>query len=356
MLSPSQLEATVDRIAEAQGADGMVPWYGGGHGDPWNHVEAAMALTLGGRGPEAERAFDWLARTQGADGSWANYYLEGEVLDNRRDTNVCAYVATGTWHRYLATGDHGFLESVFPVVDAAVGFALRLQQPGGEVLWCVEPDGSSGAYALLTASSSIYLSLRCAIACAEAVGRPRPEWELAAGRLAHALSSRPRAFAPKQRFAMDWYYPVLCGAVGAERARSRLARGWPTFVMDGRGVRCVSDQPWATTAETAECALAFAACGLTQEAHLLLDWAQHLRAGDGSYWTGCVYPQSVHFPPGERSTYSAAAVVLAHHALSGRGPAALMFQGDGLPHGLPHGLLLDSVLASDAGTDPAQHA
>ena len=352
MLSRAQLAATVERIAEAQQGDGMVPWYRGGWGDPWNHVEAAMALTLGGRRREAERAYLWLARTQGADGSWGNYYLDGAVVDRRRDTNACAYVAAGTWHHYLATADAGFLEAMFAVVERAVGFSLGLQQPGGEVLWCLEPHGGPGSYALLTASSSIYLSLRCAIAAAEALDRARPEWELAAGRLAHAVSRRPHAFEPKHRFAMDWYYPVLCGAVGGEEARTRLMEGWPTFVMDGLGVRCVSDQPWVTTAETAESALAFAGCGLVEEAGLLLGWAHHLRQPDGSYWTGCVHPQGVHFPCDERSTYSAAAVVLAHHGLFGAGPAAALFRPGSLPRGL---VLSESLAVSDAGGDPAHH-
>ncbi len=352
MLSRSQVAATVERIAKAQQPDGMVPWYRGGWGDPWNHVEAAMALSLGGRRTEVERAYRWLARTQAADGSWANYYLNGAVADRRRDTNVCAYVAVGTWQHYLATADVGFLEAMFAVVERALAFALGLQQPGGEVLWCVEPEGTAGAYALLTASSSIYLSLRCAIAAAEALGRPRPEWELAAGRLAHAVSRRPFAFEPKDRFAMDWYYPVLCGAVGGEEGRSRLMEGWPTFVMDGLGVRCVSDQPWVTTAETAECALAFAGCGLAEEAALLLDWAHRLRHPDGSYWTGCVYPQAVPFPCDERTTYSAAAVVLAHHGLLGAGPAAALFRKDSLPRGL---ILSEPLACSDAGGHPSHH-
>ena len=353
VLGPAQVRHTVERIAEAQRPDGMLPWYPGGHGDPWNHVEAAMALTLGGRTTEAHRAYEWLAGSQEADGSWCNHYLDGAVLDRRRDTNVSAYVAAGTWQHYLATGDGGFLEYMFPVVEAAVGFALRLQQPGGEVLWCIEPDGSAGRYALLTASSSIYFSLRCAIAAAEALGRSRPDWELAAGRLAHAVSCRPHAFEPKHRFAMDWYYPVLCGAVGGEEARDRLRDGWATFVMDGLGVRCVSDQPWVTTAETAECAVALQACGLTGEASLLLTWAHHLRQSDGSYWTGCVYPQAAHFPCDERSTYSAAAVVIAHHTLFAPDPGAALFR----PASLPRGLVLGRPLAtSDAGADPAQHS
>lgn len=353
MLSPAQVATTVDSIAEVQRPDGMIPWYPGGHGDPWNHVEAAMALTAGTRYGDAERAYGWLAGTQEPDGSWCNYYRDGVAVDRRRDTNVCAYVATGAWHHYAATSDRRFLAATFEMVEAAFDFVLRFQQPGGEVLWCLEPDGTAGRYALLAASSSIYLSLRCAVAAAETLEHPRPDWELAAGRLAHAIAFRPHAFEPKHRFAMDWYYPVLCGSIVGRAARGRLRQGWPTFVMDGRGVRCVSDQPWVTSAETAECSIALTTCGLYDEAALLLAWGERLRGPEGSYWTGCVYPEGVHFPGDERSTYSAAAVVLAQDAVYGRGRAADLFRGVGLPRGLvlPEG----PFVASDAGANPAQH-
>src|SRR5207248_213586 len=77
ILSPSETAATVDSIARIQLHDGMIPWFPGGHCDPWNHVEAAMALTLGGRVAEAERAYGWLAATQHPSGAWFNYYLVG---------------------------------------------------------------------------------------------------------------------------------------------------------------------------------------------------------------------------------------------------------------------------------------
>ena len=348
MLSPAQVAESGARIAEVQAGGGMVPWFEGGPGDPWNHVEAAMALTAAGRVDDAKRAYAWLARTQERGGWWRNRYVHGTVLDPLRDTNLCAYVATGTWHHYLSTGDVRFLEAMSPVVEAAVEFVLGLQQPGGEVLWCVGPDGRPGPFALLAASSSIHVSLRCAVAIAGALGRHRPDWELAAGRLAHAVAHRPCAFEPKHRYAMDWYYPVLCGAVGGEAGRARMAQGWPTFVMDGLGVRCVSDRPWVTSAETAECSLACSACGMDEEAGLLLSWVGHLRAPDGSYWTGRVFPEGVDFPLAERSTYSAAAVLLAQETLVGSGPAAAMFRGVGLPGGL----LTEPALCSDAGAGP----
>jgi len=62
-LSALEVAATAGWIASVQLPSGMIPWYPGGHADPWNHVEAAMALSLTGRRAEAERAFDWLSAT-----------------------------------------------------------------------------------------------------------------------------------------------------------------------------------------------------------------------------------------------------------------------------------------------------
>jgi hypothetical protein len=334
LLTSAEMVMTTDTIAEIQLPTGMIPWFPGGHADPWNHVEAAMALALAGRRPEAERAYEWLVDTQHDDGSWCTYYLADGIEEARRDTNVCAYIATGVWHHYLLTGDDGFLVTLWPVVERAIEFVLSLQEASGELLWSLDADGTRGRYALLTGSSSASFSLRCAIAIAEHLGNERPEWELAAGRLAHTVAYREEAFEPKRRWAMDWYYPVLCGALTGEAARARIAERWQEFVLDGVGVRCVSDSHWVTAAETSELVMALDAIGMVEEAGALLGWTRHLRHTDGSYWTGCVHPQCVRFPGGERSTYTAAAVVLATHALTGTGPTAGLFRGEGLPTGL----------------------
>ncbi|MBA3654691.1 MAG: prenyltransferase [Actinobacteria bacterium] len=335
MLSPAERAATALTIVADQQPDGLILWSPGGHADPWNHVEAAMALSLLEHRVEAERAYEWLARNQHRDGAWFNYYWADRVKDERRDTNVIAYAAVGVWHHFLLHKDTAFLEDMFAMVDAAIRYVLDLQQDTGEVLWCREPDGvTPGEYGLLTGSSSIYLSLRCAIAIAERVGDERPDWELAAGSLAHAIRRRPEVFADKSRWAMDWYYPVLCGALTGSDGRARLRDGWNEFVMPERGVRCVADRPWVTAAETAECVMALDAAGLDVEARTLFDWVQRYRYHDGAYWTGCVYPNGEYFPGDERSSYTAAAVLLADEALDGVSPTAGLFRGEGLPAGL----------------------
>jgi hypothetical protein len=345
ILSATEVLATAHSIAEVQRPDGMIPWFPGGHCDPWNHVEAAMALSVCGLTAEAERAYRWLADNQLADGSWFNYYLAEGVKDSRLDTNVCAYIAAGLWHHHLVTGEHELLRRLWPAMERALDFVLRWQQPDGSVRWSLDPAGRPEGYALLTGSSSIYHSLLCGVAAAERLGKDRPDWELAAGRLGHAVAHHPTAFAPKEEFAMDWYYPMLSGALGGERGRDRMAQHWDTFVMEGLGVRCVSTNDWVTAAETAECVLALDGLGMEEAAHQLLADAQGLRLPDGSYWTGMVYPDEVSFPGGERTTYTAAAMILAADALSNTSPAAGLFRGEGLPAGLD---LAESQCTGDA--------
>jgi hypothetical protein len=325
ILTADDVAATIDSIAAEQLPSGLIPWARGVHGDAWNHTEAVMALALGGRWRETERAYDWLLGNQRADGSWHQYYLGDMVEEAKLDANICAYPAAGVWHQWLLTGDRGFIETMWPMVERAIDFVLDLQTPRGEIRWARHVDGTAWPFALLTGSSSISHSLRCAIALAEELGRERPDWELSAASLVRTIRHAPEAFQPKERWAMDWYYPVLAGAVLWQDARDRLDDGWDRFVLEGRGVRCVSDRPWVTAAENCECALALLAAERPDQARRLFEWAQALRADDGSYFTGIVFPQEVHFPDAERSTYTAAAVVLAADALSRTSPASGLF-------------------------------
>ena len=134
--------------------------------------------------------------------------------------------------------------------------------------------------------------------------------------MADMIVEHPDEFEPKNRWAMDWYYPVLTGAMVGEEAKARLADGWPMFAMEGLGIRCVSDEPWVTASETAECALAFAAIGDVSTAADLLRWTRTHRRDGGSYWTGIVYPDHLVFPFDEHTSYTAAAVLLAVDAIT----------------------------------------
>ena len=353
-LAPEEIGQTAAWIASLQLPSGMIPWYRGGHADPWNHVEATMALAAGGRWAEVERAFDWLARHQLADGSWCTFYLADGVIEPRRDPNVGAYVATGAWWCWQLSGDDGILAELWPMLARGISWCLRYQRQGGEIAWSVGPDGAIGTFALLAATSSFQHSLRSAARVAEVLGHEREAetWSTAAGRAAEAVAERPGSFEPKDRWAMDWYYPVLSGAVVGHPARRRMLERWSEMVLDGLGVRCVADQSWVTAAETAECAMATARAGMRAEAEGLLAWTTHLRAGDGSYWTGCVHPECVRFPGGQKSTYSAAAVLIADHVLYLRSEAAAIFAGPPQAAGSPSTRSAAKISLADLRPEP----
>ncbi|EFC86660.1 hypothetical protein [Frankia sp. EUN1f] len=75
-----------------------------------------------------------------------------------------------------------------------------------------------------------------------------------------------------------------------------------------------------------------AAGGETDAAVQLVRDIQHLRHDDGSYWTGWQFEAGVNWPE-ERSSWTAAAVILAVDALAG-GVTETLFRGDDLPTGL----------------------
>jgi len=351
ILSAEQVEATIDAIASVQLPDGNIPWTPDGHTDPWNLIEAAMALDVGGRHAEAERAYEWLARHERTDGGWHQYYLRDEVKEHTLDTNVSMYIANGVLHHWLSTGDDEFLTRFFPLVVRTVEYALRHQAQDGTIAWRAD-DPSDGA--LLTGSSSIHASLRCALLLSEHLGEERPDWEVALGSLAHAITHREHAFLDKSRWAMDWYYPVLGGALRGDDAFDRVAQRWDTFVVRGRGVRCVSDQPWVTAAETCELVLSLDAIGAREQALEVFEWVQFLRHDDGSYWTGMNFDGERFDAPGQyftadQPTWNSAAVVLAAQALGGSGLTAHFFRYEGMPLGLDRaGLEVELARLRDA--------
>lgn len=332
-LSAADVARSAKSIVEVQESSGAVPWFPGGQLDPWDHVESAMAMSAAGFLAEAEAAYEWSRRTQRADGSWPLRLRGGRVQDAGADTNFCAYLAVGVWHHLLISGDDAFAARMWESVRKAIDFVTGLQSERGEIAWARGADGSVAGQALLSGCSSIRHSLRCALALADRLGHPQPEWEVALGRLTHVLRHHPEVFAPKQRFSMDWYYPVLGGALRDSPGRNRIALRWADFVVEGLGIRCVADQPWVTGAETCELVLALDALGDRDTAIDLFAAMQHLRDPDGSYWTGLVYSDGKRWPV-ERTTWTAAAVVLAADALSRTTPANGVFRAEDLPIGL----------------------
>lgn len=330
LLTAGQVRATAAAIATTMEPSGAIPWTPGEKTDVWNHVEAAMALLVAGEVAAAERAYAWVPQVQREDGSVPMEIVEGRVRDASGETNMSAYLAVGVWHHWLVRRDTAFVRRMWPAVRRGLDFVVSLQLPFGGISWSQEwRDGRPGRVnreALLAGSSSIFHALRAGVALAGLVDDPQPEWELAGGRLGHALRHHRDLFLDKSTFSMDWYYPVLGGAVRGRAGRALIDSRWSDFVVPGLGVRCVDTNDWVTGAETCELVLALDALGERERALRVLRDMQHLRHESGSYWTGWVFGEDVHWPH-EQTSYTAAAVILAVDALSHATPGADIMRG-----------------------------
>ncbi|MBA2725829.1 MAG: hypothetical protein H0U53_07565 [Actinobacteria bacterium] len=168
----------------------------------------------------------------------------------------------------------------------------------------------------MSSSACIFLSLTSALDLSRLMGYGAPAWEVGRARLGRSLRDGD-SFEDKAGFAMDWYYPVLSGALEKANAARRLSGRWDHFVMPTRGVLCTDERPWVTAGETSELILSCLRTGMRTEADSLFTWVQHLRdESDGLYWTGANHPSGDLYPY-EKTTWSAGSVLLAADALAG---------------------------------------
>ena len=321
------IQSQADFIISQQLPSGAIPWYRGGITDPWDHVECAMALDVSGRSDAGGSAYKWMRNSQNPDGSWYFSYLDDKPQDLTKDTNFSTYIATGMWFHYLTTRDLDFLRYMWPAVEKAIDFALSLQRPGGEIYWGLSENNEVWPGAILTASSSTWLSIECGTRIAETLRVEKSDWNKASRKLSRAIRSHPERFdrlgEDKSGHAMTWYYPILVGLLKGKQAEERILTRWQDFIIDGWGCKCFADRQSVCVAETFELVLALTKMGAQDKARMLLDWVLQFQDSDGVFYREVYWPQKeirrselepqIH----ERNTWTSAAAILAMAALSG---------------------------------------
>jgi len=312
-------QPSIDYILEVQEADGSIAWERGRKLDPWDHVEAAMGLSIGGKREEAEKAYFWLAKVQEPDGSWFAEYKNSLPVTKRKETNFIAYISTGALHHYLIYKDKNFLKTIFPAINKSVDFVLSMQTDQGDICWASEEGKSDLDDSLITGSSSIYKSLECAESIFNLLNEEHGHLKEAKELLKNSIINKPerydRTWESKSRYSMDWYYPILCGLLDREAAKKRIEKKWDEFIVEGMGCKCVSEEPWVTIAESCELVMALMKIGLEDKAKSLFDCLHQWKdEDDGLYWTGYVYTDKKYWPV-EKPTWTAGAVLLAADSL-----------------------------------------
>ncbi len=319
------LSSLVRLIASIQNDSGEIPWHENGKTDPWDLVESAMGLNIGGLFREADLAFEWMKENQNSDGSWFSSYRNGIPEDRTCETNMSSYIAAGVFHAWLIRQDIGFLKKMWNCIEKGINFALELQTQTGEIYWAKDPQGKTDQMALLTGSSSIYLSLKSGIAIASILGKKMSAWEAAFYRLENSIKNNIHNYnITKSRFSMYWFYPVLSGVITGRAGEQRIKKYWKKYVIQGQGVKCVADQPWITIAETSELVIALSAMGNKKLASIVFSWIQDRTYEDSSFWCGYTFPDMIIWPE-EKISWTNAAVLLAADSVYSLTPGSKLF-------------------------------
>ena len=305
-------------LVDVQFLSGAIPSNQDGSHDPWDHLEALMGLTTLGYKTQALKGLNWMVSNQNQDGSWYSLYQDEKPLEFNKQTNYAAYIAVATWHFYLINNDVNFLQEFWEPVKKGILFSLSLQHENGAIAWNVDEFEKIDEDYLLTGCSSIAKSLECAIAICQALGDQNyeSEWRIAHSKLIAALENPSGIFDLKKdrsRFSMDWYYPILGGINSKKRINSLTTKIKDSFWIQGLGIKCVSDEPWVTVAETSECSIAYKKIGKDKIASELLHNAISIVDSKGIPYMGWQFHENIYWPD-ETPSWTSAACILAADA------------------------------------------
>ena len=286
--------------------------------DPWDHLESLMGLSTLGYRTEALKGFDWMTANQNEDGSWYNLYKSDKPLELNKQSNYASYIAVAVWHFYLLNQEIDFLQSFWEPVKKGILFSLSLQNINGAVAWNVDESSKIDEDYLLTGCSSITKSIECAIAICQALGHQDYEekWKIAHSKLLATLENPTEIYDLKKdrsRFSMDWYYPIFGGINSKNRIESLTTKIKESFWIKDIGIKCVSDEPWVTVAETCECSIAFKKIGEDKIASELLQNAISIVDAEGIPYMGWQFHENIYWPE-ETPSWTSAACILAADA------------------------------------------
>jgi len=314
-------------ILSCQDSDGGIRWEPDSKLDPWDHIESAMALDVMGFEAESRKAYDWLRTYQESDGSWPSIFYSTEQ-NKLKETNFSSYIAVGMWHHFRNFNDRNFLNEFWPVLDTAIKFTLAAQTEHGDFFWAKD-DKNWLDDSLKTGCSSIYMSLFCYKKIAKEINKQDRVSDSQLNNLKECLRSKPfrfdRNWETKERYSMDWYYPVLSGVFTKSESIEIIKDKWDEFVVEGLGCKCVKEEPWVTAAESSELVLALNKIGLEAEAEKILQDTFNLIDDDGLLWTGYVYRDKKYWPI-EKPSWTMGAAILAGNSINKFSPSSDFFK------------------------------
>ena len=332
ILKESFFENIAKFIKSIQLESGVIPSNDDGSHDPWDHIESIMGLNFANEYESSKLAFNWLIKNQNEDGSWFSKYMNDIPIEKNKPTHFAPYISVAALHFYKIFSDKEYLEYLWPSIESAINFSIKLQIQNGTIPWSVDKNQKIEEDFLLTGSSSILKSIECGIAISKIIKSTKnlEDWNHSYELLSKAIKNPSGKFdllKDRRRFSMDWYYPILSGCLNDDQKFFYVDKVFKDFYIKEMGIKCVIEEPWVTVAETCEFIICLMISGRDEDAKKLLKDVINISDINGVPYMGWQYEENI-FWPLERPSWTSAALIIAADSVMGLSKGKDLFLKD----------------------------
>ena len=332
ILKKSFFENIAKFIKSIQLESGAIPSNDDGSHDPWDHIESIMGLNFANEYESSKLAFNWLIKNQNQDGSWFSKYMDDIPIQKNKPTHFAPYISVAALHFYKIFSDKEYLEYLWPSIESAINFSIKLQIQNGTIPWSVDKNQKIEEDFLLTGSSSILKSIECGIAISKIIKSTKnlEDWNHSYELLSKAIKNPSGKFdllKDRKRFSMDWYYPILSGCLNDNQKFFYVDKVFKDFYIKEMGIKCVIEEPWVTVAETCEFIICLMISGRDEDAKKLLKDVINISDINGVPYMGWQYEENI-FWPLERPSWTSAALIIAADSVMGLSKGKDLFLKD----------------------------
>ena len=332
ILKKSFFENIAKFIKSIQLESGAIPSNDDGSHDPWDHIESIMGLNFANEYESSKLAFNWLIKNQNQDGSWFSQYMDDIPIQKNKPTHFAPYISVAALHFYKIFSDKEYLEHLWPSIESAINFSIKLQIQNGTIPWSLDKNQKIEEDFLLTGSSSILKSIECGIAISKIIKSTKnlEDWNHSYELLSKAIKNPSGKFdllKDRKRFSMDWYYPILSGCLNDNQKFFYVDKVFKDFYIKEMGIKCVIEEPWVTVAETCEFIICLMISGRDEDAKKLLKDVINISDINGVPYMGWQYEENI-FWPLERPSWTSAALIIAADSVMGLSKGKDLFLKD----------------------------
>lgn len=297
-------------ILANQNTEGAILWDQKGKWDNWDHCECLIALAIYEEWEAFNKGINFSLKKLDEKGLVRSEYINGLVSKDFSEAHHASYIFLPLLQKYLIDNDVDYLKKFRTEIHKIYGALKNFKNGDGFYYWAFDDNGYSDN-SLITATCSIELSRRAYNKICEIIGDTSYADSSAAITQDMLKSKRfNRDGIDRSRFSMDAYYPLLCNCGDKKEATKVLQK----FYVEGRGVKCVVEEPWVTMAESSECVIALYKIGMRAEAEKIFKEILQYKNTAGYFPTGYQYDLDV-FWPEENSTWTNAAIIMAADCL-----------------------------------------